>query len=88
MRWGQEAPAQLPISISLSAFALLDNHFCVFCQVRRLPKMEGIISSTRILIAAAFGPVLLAGKCFHWVGWVGIDFSCQGFAGSSPSAKY
>ncbi|MGB0705714.1 MAG: hypothetical protein ACPGTI_00755 [bacterium] len=36
---------------------------CVLCRVRRLPKMEGsIISSTRILIAAAFGPVLLAGE--------------------------
>ncbi|MEC8259729.1 MAG: hypothetical protein VX032_04870 [SAR324 cluster bacterium] len=43
-------------------FALLDNHF--LCLVlRRLPKMVGsIISSTRILIAATFGPVLLAGE--------------------------
>ena len=64
MRWGQEARAGPGFQfLSLCPlFALLDNHF--LCLVpRRLPKMEGsIISSTRILIAAAFGPVLLAGE--------------------------
>ena len=65
MNWGQEAVTALTSNFYLFVrplFALLDNHF--LCLVlRRLPKMEGsIISSTRILIAAAFGPVLLAGE--------------------------
>ena len=35
--------------------------------------MEGsIISSTRILIAAAFGPVLLAGEVLSLGDWVGL----------------
>ena len=53
-------------------FALLDKHF--LCLVpRRLPKMEGsIISSTRILITAAFGPVLIAGEVLSLGGWLGL----------------
>ena len=32
----------------------------------------GIISSTRILIAEAFGPVLLAGEVLSLGGWLGL----------------
>ena len=35
--------------------------------------MEGsIISSTRILITAAFGPVLIAGEVLSLGGWLGL----------------
>ena len=65
MRWGQEAvPARAANFYLFVRFLLCWIIISyVLCRVRRLPKMEGsIISSTRILIAAAFGPVLLAGE--------------------------
>jgi hypothetical protein len=73
MRWGQEAVPALTSNFYLFVRFLLGWIIvsCVVCRVRRLPKMEGsIISSTRILIAAAFGPVLLAGEMLPLGGWV------------------
>ena len=63
MRWGQEAvPARASNFYLFVRFLLCWIIISyVLCRVRRLPKMEGsIISSARILIAADFGPVLLA----------------------------
>ena len=65
MRWGQEAvPARASNFYLFVRFLLCWIIISyVLCRVRRLPKMEGsIISSTCILIAATFGPVLLAGE--------------------------
>ena len=73
MRWGQEAvPARTSNFYLFVRFLLCWIIIsCVLCRVRRLPKMEGsIISSTRILIAAAFGPVLLAGEVLPLGDWV------------------
>ena len=73
MRWGQEAVPARNSNFYLFVHFLLCWMIisCVLCRVRRLPKMEGsIISSTRILIAAAFGPVLLAGEVIPLGGWV------------------
>ena len=73
MRWGQEAVPALTSNFYLFVRFLLCWIIIsyVLCRVQRLPKMEGsIISSTRILIAAAFGPVLLAGEMLPLGGWV------------------
>ena len=73
MRWGQEAVPAWTSNFYLFVRFLLCWIIisCVLCRVRRLPEMEGsIISSTRILIAAAFGPVLLAGEVLPLGGWV------------------
>ena len=73
MHWGQEAvPARTSNFYLFVRFLLYWIIIsCVLCRVRRLPKMEGsIISSTRILIAAAFGPVLLAGEVLPLGGWI------------------
>ena len=73
MRWGQEAVPALTSNFYLFVRFLLGWIIisCVLYRIRRLPKMEGsIISSTRILIAAAFGPVLLAGEVLPLGGWV------------------
>ena len=75
MRWGQEAvPARASNFYLFVRFLLCWIIIsCVLCRVRRLPKMEGsIISSTRILIAAAFGPILLAGEVLSLGDWVGL----------------
>ena len=72
MRWGQEAVPARASNFYLFVRFLLGWIIisCVFCRVRRLPKMEGsIISSTRILIAAAFGPILLAGEVLPLGSW-------------------
>ena len=73
MRWGQEAVLARTSNFYLFVRFLLCWIIisCVLCRVRRLLKMEGsIISSTRILIAAAFGPVLLAGEVLPLGGWI------------------
>ena len=73
MRWGQvAAPARASDFYLFVRFLLCWIIISyVLCRVPRLPKMEGsIISSTRILIAAAFGPVLLAGEMLPLGGWV------------------
>ena len=75
MNWGQEAVTALTSNFYLFVRFLLGWIIisCVFCRVRRLPKMEGsIISSTRILITAAFGPVLIAGEVLSLGGWLGL----------------
>ena len=72
MCWGQEAvPARTSNFYLFVRFLLCWIIIsCVLCRFRRLPKMEGsIISSTRILIAAAFGPILLAGEVLPLGGW-------------------
>ena len=75
MNWGQEAVTALTSNFYLFVRFLLGWIIisCVFCRVRRLPKMEGsIISSTRIPITAAFGPVLLAGEVLSLGDWAGL----------------
>ena len=75
IRWGQEAVPARTSNFYLFVHFLLCWIIisCVLCRVRRFPKMEGsIISSTRILIAAAFGPVLLAGEVLSLGDWVGL----------------
>ena len=72
MHWGQEAvPARTSNFYLFVRFLLYWIIIsCVLCRVRRLSKMEGsIISSTRILIAAAFGPILLAGEVLPLGSW-------------------